>query len=233
MLAIIGLLFGLVSFMLLYILRRAAIERRNARWRGYFATLIQNAIDWEDGDCRPLEVSPQVNRCLRRRAARELLTAELMTGKKSLSGTAGENIVRLYAMLELDADSLQKLGRQAWHSKAQGVQELALMEQRQHVARIYRLTNHRNDIVRMEAQAAIAQLYGFEGLRFLDEIARPISQWQQIHLLRVLSRVPGSPSADLRRWLRSPNPSVRDFARKLVAEHFLEDLLEADDKTDS
>lgn len=225
MFAIIGLLFGLVSFMLLYLGWRAAIERRNAAWRGHFGTLIQEAIDWGSEDGLP-GISPLVMRSLRRRPARSLLTAELMSGKKALSGSAGENIARLYVVLGLDLDSLHKLGRRSWHHKAQGIQELALMEQRRHVTRIYRLTNDRNEIVRMEAQAAIVRLYGFEGLRFLDVIAWPMSEWQQIHLLRVLSRVPGSPSADVRRWLQSANPSVRDFARKLIAEHFLEDLLE-------
>ena len=93
------------------------------------------------------------------------------------------------------------------------------MEQRKQVARIYRLTNAPNEILRMEAQAAIVQLYGFEGLRFLDILVRPLSEWQQIHLLRLLSRTPGTPSGKLREWLRSSNPTVRDFARKLTAEH--------------
>ena len=226
MLLVLLLLLGLIGFMLLYLLRRAALERRNSRWRALFSDLIQRAIDWESADGSKLPVSLRVARSLKRVAARQLLIAELIKGKKALSGSAGANLVRLYIQLGLETDSLRKLDSLAWHRQAQGVQELALMEQRSQVARIYRLTNALNEVVRMEAQAAIVQLYGFDGLRFLDVLVRPLSEWQQIQLLRLLSREPGTPSGKLREWLRSTNPTVRDFARKLTAENHLEEMLE-------
>jgi hypothetical protein len=226
MLVVLALLLGLIAFMLLYLLRRAALERRNTRWRALNSSLIQRVIDWEGDEDERLPVPLRSIRSLRRPAARELLTAELITGKKALSGSAGANLVRLYTQLGLEADSLRKLASPAWHRQAQGVQELALMEQRKHVAKIYRLINAPNEIVRMEAQAAIVQFYGFEGLRFLDVIARPLSEWQQIQLLRLLSRVPGTPSGKVREWRRSSNPTVREFARKLIAEHHLGEMLE-------
>lgn len=226
MLVVLLLLAGLIAFILLYLLRRAALERRNNRWRVHFSSLIQRAIEWEGAEGEQLPVAFRATRSLKRPAARQLLIAELTTGKRALTGSAGANLVRLYVQLGLGADSLRKLASPAWHRQAQGVQELALMEQRKQVARIYRLTNAPNEILRMEAQAAIVQLYGFEGLRFLDILVRPLSEWQQIHLLRLLSRTPGTPSGKLREWLRSSNPTVRDFARKLTAEHHLEDMLE-------
>jgi len=220
------LLVGLIAFMLLYLLRRAALERRNTRWRGLFSSLIQRAIDWEGPEGERLPVAFRAGRSLKHPAARQLLIAELVTGKKALSGSAGANLVRLYTQLGLEADSLRKLTSPAWHRQAQGIQELALMEQRKQVARIYRLTNAPNEIVRTEAQAAIVQLYGFDGLRFLDVLVRPLSEWQQIQLLRLLSRTSGTPSGKLREWLRSTNPTVRDFVRKLTAEHHLEDMVD-------
>ena|SRR5579863_2191248 len=226
MLVVLLLLLGLIGFMLLYLLRRAALERRKTYWRGLFSGLIQRAIEWEGAEGEMIPVPFRAARTLKRPSARELLIAELIGGKKALSGSAGANIVRLYTQLGLPADSLRKLAAPAWHRQAQGVQELALMEQRSQVARIYRLTNAQNETVRMEAQAAIVQLYGFEGLRFLDVLVRPLSEWQQIHLLRLLSRKSGTPSGKVLEWLRAPNASVRDFARKLIADHHLEDMLE-------
>jgi hypothetical protein len=233
MLMVLGLLLGLIAFMLLYLVRRAAIERRNSRWRTVFSDVIQRALDWESEDQTPIPITFRAARCLRRKAARAVLTDQLMSGKKALSGSAGANLIRLYTQFGLEADSLRKLSDPAWHRKAQGVQELALMEQRRQVRRIYRLTNTRNDIVRMEAQAAIVQLYGFDGLRFLDVIVQPISEWQQIHLLRLLSKTQGSPSEKLADWLKSENGTVRSFARKLIAEHHLDELFEVDELNDN
>jgi hypothetical protein len=76
----------------------------------------------------------------------------------------------------------------------------------------------------MEAQSAIVQLYGFEGLRFLDIIDTPLSEWQQITLLRLLARTPGIQPEKIANWLGSRNDSVRIFALKLVAEHHLHQL---------
>jgi uncharacterized protein YjiS (DUF1127 family) len=226
MLVVLALLVGLVAFILLYLIRRAALERRDTRRRTLFSSLIQRAIDWEGAEGEVLPVSFRTNRTLRRPAARQLLISELITGKKALSGSAGSNLVRLYTQLGLEADSLRKLASPAWHRQAQGIQELAQMDQRMQVAKIYRLTNAHNEIIRMEAQAAIVQLFGFDGLRFLDVLVRPLSEWQQIHLLRLLSRTAGTPSGKVREWLQASNPTVRAFARKLIAEHHLEDMLE-------
>jgi hypothetical protein len=99
-----------------------------------------------------------------------------------------------------------------------------MMEQKQRVVRIYRLTNADHEMVRMEAQSAIVQLYGFEGLRFLDIIDRPLSEWQQIKLLRLLARAPGILPDKIGSWLASANDSVRIFALKLVAEHHQQEL---------
>jgi hypothetical protein len=144
---------------------------------------------------------------------------QLLQAKKSFTGTAADNVVTLFHQLHLGELSLHKLNSRKWHLKARGIQELSIMHQRQYTAKIYRLTNAQHELVRMEAQSAIVQLYGFEGLRFLDIIDRPLSEWQQIKLLRLLSRTPGVLPEKSARWLASPNDSVRIFALKLVAEH--------------
>jgi hypothetical protein len=99
------------------------------------------------------------------------------------------------------------------------------MEQRSQVTRLYRFTNAHNEVVRKEAQAAIVQLYGFEGLRFLDVIDTPLSEWQQIQLLRLLQQGTGIPGEKVSRWLRSSNETVRMFTLKLIADQHLQETL--------
>lgn len=236
MMSILGMLMLLVGFILAYLLIRRRTARIQARWRNIHRELVQRAIFWEPPGAEPAGTEPPpgepthipvpsgITRSLRRRLFRQVMITELISGKKALSGTAAANLVLLYTQLGLGRDSLHKLASKKWHLQAQGIQELAIMEQRGCVTRLYRLTNAHNEVVRREAQTAIVQLYGFEGLRFLEVIDTPLSEWQQIQLLRLLQHATGIPHANAVHWLDSPNPTVRIFTLKLIAEQHLQEM---------
>jgi hypothetical protein len=226
MLCICALLMALVGFMLVYLLTRKQTKRMQERWRNIHRDLVQRAIFWEPAEGEPshIPVHAGVARSLLIPLSRQVMITELINGKKGLSGTAATNLVLLYRQLGLERDSLDKLASRKWHLQAQGIQELAVMEQRSYVTRLYRFTNAHNEVVRREAQAAIVQLYGFEGLRFLEIIDTPLSEWQQIQLLRLLQHATGMPQGNILRWLDSANETVRIFTLKLVAEQHLQEL---------
>jgi hypothetical protein len=73
--------------------------------------------------------------------------------------------------------------------------------------------------VRIEAQTALLQWYGFKGLRFLDLVTYPITEFQQLKLLELLRQLPFAGLPKLNRWLKSGNDTVVNFALKL-AEHY-------------
>ena len=222
----VGLLLSIVVFMLVYLLVRRRQDRRLEEWRTKLMDTLQDTIYFEAPENAPavIPVNPITTRLLRRPAFRQLLIDELVQGRKGLAGASATNLVTLFRQLGLNAISAEKLKSRKWHLKARGIQELAAMDQRQYLTSIYRLTNANNELVRMEAQSAIVQLYGFEGLRFLDIIDRPISEWQQIKLLRLLSRMPGALPAKAAGWLSSANDSVRIFTLKLIAEQHHQQL---------
>jgi len=199
------------------------------KWRPRLDHLLQRAIYWEPDNGAGLSVPIpfRISRGMKHPAFRQLLVDELVKGKKGLSGTAGTNLVLLFNQLRLGKDAEQKLKSRKWHLQAQGIQELAIMEQQRSSARIYQLTNTQQELVRIEAQSAIVQLHGFEGLRFLDIIDHPLSEWQQIQLLRLLARSPGVLPEKTGDWLTSTNESVRIFTLKLIAEHRQQELHEA------
>lgn len=223
---ILGMLLLMVGFILAYLLARRRTERMQARWRNIHRELVQRAIFWEpaEGEAAQLHIPSGVILSLRKPVFRQVMMAELLQGKKALAGTAAANLVLLYNQCGLERDSLHKLASKKWHLQAQGIQELAVMEQRSQVTRLYRFTNAHNEVVRKEAQVAIVQLYGFEGLRFLDVIDRPLSEWQQIQLLRLLQHAGGLPVENAARWLSSPNETVRVFTLKLIAEQHLQEM---------
>jgi hypothetical protein len=216
---LVGILLALVLFMLIYLLCRKYIEKKKSKWRTTTDFLVQRAIFF-DGENEPQDLIPLTSKIriwLRNPHFRQVLIDELVNAGKSLSGKALDNLLKLFGQLDLQKDSIRKLSSLKWHIRARGIQELAVMDRKDMLKRIYRLTNNRNEFVRMEAQTAIVQLYGFEGLRFLDVVSYPISEWQQIKLL---GQLPGRSSAfanEFESWLRSPNDSVIMFALKLAA----------------
>ncbi len=91
------------------------------------------------------------------------------------------------------------------------------MGQAKYAKEIFRLTNDSHELVRNEAQCALVNFYGFKGLRFLNVIIYPISQWQQIQLLNYLHDLHSADTKQLIKWLQSKNNSVVTFAIHLAS----------------
>ncbi|MBV9989239.1 MAG: hypothetical protein JO301_16285 [Chitinophagaceae bacterium] len=170
-----------------------------------------------------IQLPAKFYRILRNPAARVYAIDELVKCKKNFSGTVAETVVQLYTQLGLKKDSLKKLSSRKWYVKARGIQELYLMDQMDVLKTIYKNTNNRHEFVRMEAQTGIIYLSGFPGLRFLDVISYPLTEWQQIKLLEQLRLTPQKQDLTefIPRWLQSKNDTVVVFALKLADEYQL------------
>lgn len=194
-----------------------------------YTTSIRNNLEvWishiilEEGSEADLTLPPKFYRILKNKAARQFAIDELISCKKNFSGTVADTIVQLYNQLDLKKDSLKKINtKRKWHIKARGIQELYLMDQKDVLKTIYKNTNNKNEFVRMEAQTGVIHMTGFAGLRFLDIISYPITEWQQIKLLEQLRLTPKQEdlSESIAGWLLSKNDTVVVFALKLADEY--------------
>lgn len=161
-------------------------------------------------------------RILKKPEARQVAIQELISCKKNFSGTVAQNIVQLYEHLDLRKDSVRKFrNERKWHIKARGIQELYHMDQMDFLIHIYKNTNNTNEFIRMEAQIGVINMTGFSGLRFLEVISYPLTEWQQIKLLEQLrlSKQKEDLSAKIPTWLLSKNDTVVIFALKLADEY--------------
>lgn len=169
-----------------------------------------------------IEIPKKFFRLLNDPKARQVAIDELIKCKKNFSGAVADNIIALYNKLGLREDSLLKMkNKRKWYLQARGIQELYLMDQKDLLTKIYRQTNSKHEFVRSEAQIAVIHLTGFNGLRFLDVIAYPLTLWQQIKLLEQL-RLFGKKedlSDRIPKWLSSKNETVVVFALRLAAEY--------------
>jgi hypothetical protein len=147
---------------------------------------------------------------------RKILIGELVKIHRTISGRGAENIRWFFDRFELQADCLQNFESQKWNRKASAIQQLAEMKQLKYLTKIYKATNSKNRYVRTEAQVAIVKLTGFKGLRFLNVIAHPLTQWQQLCLLRELSLEASCDPEKIKQWLQSKNETVVEFALRLI-----------------
>jgi hypothetical protein len=175
---------------------------------------ISHVILSEEEDI--LHIPEKFAKMFRNPVARQYAIDHLIINKKVFSGAVAQNIRHLYEKLGFKNDSLKKLHSKLWYTKAKGIQELSIMDQNDQLIKVYRLTNSRNDLVRNEAQNAIIQWSGFNGLRFLDVVTYDISEWQQIQLLEFLKLFTQQDIPKLTKWLSSKNNSVILFALKLA-----------------
>ena len=151
--------------------------------------------------------------------ARQMLIDELVSNKNSFLGTVGDNIIKLYYQLGLNVDSRIKLDDSGAHIQCKGIHELCVMEQKDQLRKVYQFTNSRDNDVRIEAQTAVLQWYGFKGLRFLNVVRYPLTEFHQIKLLELLRLLPFEELPALNLWLQSKNDTVVSFALKL-ARHY-------------
>lgn len=196
-------------------------DKEKARWLVKTNVLITKTIFFEAEGNEPffMPINKRMSELLKKDLFRQTLINELVVTSKNLAGVAGENLAHLYNQLGLQKDTLKKLHHFSWHKKAKAIQELAFLHQIDHSPALYKLTNHKNEYIRMEAQTSFVKFHGFDGLSFLNDITYPLSEWHQINLLTELSNIPATDFLGIDQWLKSSNDSVIIFALKLSASY--------------
>lgn len=210
-----------VAFIAFYLFRRAQRSAGRKQLRGLYSDQISLlAVCEEEADLgqiiKEILVSLQAKGLLEGSFSRNVLIKELVTAAKSMSGVAKQNIGSFYTAAGLDSVTIKQLRSGAWHVKARAIQTLAHLDQKQHIAKVYRHTNNRNELIRSEARVAVVKLTGFDGLRFLDVISYPLTEWEQLCLVHELSENHRPDFKKIPDWLHSDNDSVVEFALRLV-----------------
>ena len=218
-----------ILFIAFYVVNRAGRSSRREQLRGVYSEWISQLAICEGEEelqqtTDDVLAQMQSSRLAMSRFGSDILIKELVTAAKSISGTAGQNISYFYTKAGLDRFSLERLKSGFWHIKASAIQTLAQLNQKQYITKIYRHANHPNELVRNEARVAVVKLTGFEGLRFLDVISYPLTEWEQLCLLHELAEHHHPNFKDIPDWLHSDNDSVVEFALALVESYRIYDL---------
>lgn len=189
-------------------------HRLRAKRQQLAQTVVQKAIFHDSADQNKYGFYGY--KYIRDRRFRDVLIANIITARKNLTGSAFVQLKQLYEQLQLEKYALRKLLSPRWHLKAQAIQELATLQLVQYIPKLLKLINHPNEFVRVEAQTALLQLQGFDGLAFLNLVAYPMSDWQQVKLLHELHELPITADTEITKWLKSENDTVCVFAIRII-----------------
>jgi hypothetical protein len=210
----------LVSLIYFYLYKKKRRHLLHNSIKKSFELWISKAIleEYDDEEKGLFHIPDKFVKHFKNPMKREYALIELLNSKKNLTGSAAKNIVQLYEQLDFKKYTLKKFKSRRWYLKAQAIQELYVMDQADMLTRIYKHTNSANEYVRMEAQTGVIYFSGFEGLRFLELLSYPMSEWQQIKLLEQLRSKNMIELKRLPFWLQSANDSVVIFSLKLTEE---------------
>lgn len=221
----IVLLIGFIVISLIILNKR---EANYYDWKELADDLITMAIFFEPEELNLLnktvvQISPKINKLLLNKHFRKVLTNQLLSARENMIGSSGDNLNLLYNQLGLEAFALKKIRSKSWPKIAIGIKELGLMNLKKYHKEIEPFLNYKRALIRIEAQNTMLKFSGFQGLRFLDTVAYPISEWHQLKLLEELAHLPPDDFIGIDKWLNSNNDSVVIFALKLVRNyHFFQ-----------
>lgn len=147
---------------------------------------------------------------------RNLFLQKLAESEKKFSGAAQNRLKDLFQEYGLQQEALKKLNQKKEHIIAGGIQELTAMQVEEALPKISTFLAHPSAQVYQEAQYAMVNFKGFEGLHFLNSISSRISEWQQLRLLISITQIPENSGDSIKNWMESSNDSVVIFTLKLL-----------------
>jgi hypothetical protein len=150
------------------------------------------------------------------RRKRKVITSIFLKLRQEVSGGLIINMGDIYKRIGLDKYDIIKLNSNKWNSIALGIRDLRFFKIKGTQNSVSKFINHPREEVRREAHLYFIGVLGFKGLDFLDNLTRPLSEWDQIQLLGLLKKFDDQEMPDIKRWLKSNNDYVILFTLNII-----------------
>jgi len=149
---------------------------------------------------------------------RQLMIDTLIHLRWHVAGANAFILHRVYVLLELNQDSLQKIKSRRWQVNVQGLHELTLMDYAISDIDILRFNLSDVSELRSAARSAFMRFSKNEPFRFFDEIRDPLSIWELVGFFRILDQSKDTVKSNFANWIRySRNKTVVICCMKLAA----------------
>lgn len=216
--AIIGVLF-VVLILIIAVLIFSFYRYKSLQHRHAWNTLIQQKIT--EAIVEGAEQTPPDNEFalhLANSSFRSYFLSTLVSSERKFTGNARVELKKLFTVFNLEDEAWKKIQSKHDYLITGGIQELTAMKVEKAVPLISKLLNHPHRQVYQEAQYAIVSFRGFEGLFFLNDVQHPLSDWQQLRLLKSIEEIPAVHVGSILTWLKAKNESVVVFTLRLIGQ---------------
>lgn len=157
---------------------------------------------------------------LRHKWTRQAFIDRLVHYRKNLGGDTGLLLRKLYADINLQKNSFDKLKSISWSQKVKGIVELTNMDISIADVTILPLTNSKRPELRSAARKAYVQLSKNEPFKFFDIATEPLLPWDQLDLFKIITTTNTISIPNFSRWVSySSNKSIISFCLKLIAHY--------------
>lgn len=147
---------------------------------------------------------------------RKVLIDQIIRLSKKLRGDSNTKLRVLFRKLELPKTTAELLNEKQWDSKVSAlvqINEMALME---FLPAVREQVNSANFYIRSQATTTLLHLSEEVNLSFLTELSYPLSEWQQMNLVRTIKYLYSDRKLHIDALFTAENDSVRLFGIKLV-----------------
>jgi HEAT repeat protein len=144
--------------------------------------------------------------------ARQVLIQQLVSIKKSLSGSSSRALTTTYLSLNLDDFSKKNLKSWLWKNKAQSIRELTEMEDAGSIPLISKFLHSRNPVLREESFMALTRLEKDDPFFFLNDYTDELTLWMRINIHHYLAKLDPRKIPSFSKWFNHKNLDVSLFA---------------------
>lgn len=162
------------------------------------------------------EIISKIKKTLNRAKNRKIFINTLIKIKGEISGETIASLDKLFEILGLTKRALSKLSNRNWHIIALGIRDLRMFNVKEAKDKMTEFINHPNTEIRRQVYLYFISVFGFEGLKFLDNLKGPITYWTQIRIMESLKNIEFQEIPNPKKWLDSENEYVVLLALELV-----------------
>lgn len=147
---------------------------------------------------------------------RKIIISTFAKLSQEISGNMIDIMHKLHDEIGLLKYAYKKLKSKKWNIIAIGIRDIREFKVEKAQNHITKFINHPREEVRREAHLYFLELFGYEGMSFLDDLKLPLSEWDQLQLLGEVKNIENHEILELEKWLKSENDYVVIFILKVV-----------------
>lgn len=196
------------------------IEKKNIRYRKTVEKyLIQFLYSEDEGILLSNEqkkIIKKFKRGVLSRRKRKIISDTFFVLSQEISGNMILTMHKLYEEIGLLKYTTKKIKSKKWNIVAIGIRDARRFNIEKLKEEIVDFINYPREEVRREAHLYFLELFGYDGLSFLDDLKVPLSEWDQIQLLGEIQKIENHLILDVSKWLTSENDYVILFILNIV-----------------